>query len=357
MKSLREHGVSFGIFPTTERNHICDIDGVELGHSTIHSGKDIHTGVTVVRPHNGDVVKQKVLAGFFRGNGYGKFAGSTQIEETGLLESYIGLTNTLAVGTVLQEMVRYHIKEQNDSDLISLNVPVGETNDGHLNNIASLPIQPEHVLQAIEDLSSNNLTQGSIGAGAGTVAFGYKGGLGSAARIIPKKFSKADKDYKIGVLMQSNYGGFLKLKGSDIWKEIGGNRYEAELKAMEESKGSCCMFIATDAPFLPRTLERFARRAVAGLVGTGSFISHGSGDYALAWSTAVRQLPVDSKEQQPVIQGEFLSEYSADAFFQAIVECVEESLWNSMTYSSTIEGYRKTVESIPIEKVINIIQR
>lgn len=354
--NLRDHGIEFGIFPTTDRNHICDIDGVELGHVTLNEGKDIHTGITVIKPHSGDVVKEKVLAGFYRGNGYGKFAGSTQIEETGLLESYIGLTNTLAVGTVLQELVRHHVTEQNDPDLISLNVPVGETNDAYLNNIASLPIKSEHVHQAIADLSSDNVAQGNLGAGTGTVAFGFKGGLGSAARVIPKEFAKTDRDYKIGVLMQSNYGGFLKLKGTDLWPELGKNRFEAELKAMEESKGSCCMLIATDAPVLPRTLERFARRAVAGLVGTGSFISHGSGDYALAWSTAIKQVPTGTKELQPHIEGKFLSEYSVDPFFQAIVECVEECLWNSMTNSETVEGHRKTIEKVPVEKVLELVK-
>jgi D-aminopeptidase len=357
-KTLREHGITFGPFDTTKNNHLADL-GIRIGHETIHEGKDIHTGVTIIEPHNDDVVREKAFAGFFCMNGYGKFMGSTQVEELGTIETLIGLTNTLAVGTVANGIVEHHVAEtKSDPEIFSLNPIVGETNDGVLNKIKSLPIQPQHVESAIANLSLNNFAQGAIGAGSGTRTFAHKGGIGSSTRIIPKTFSKADQDYSIGILTQSNYGGFLRLQGKEIWKDIDSHhRYDQEIKNhLEQAQGSCVMMVATDAPLLPHQLKRLAARAISALSRTGSYFANGSGDYALAWSTNPLSC-YHSNDATKLIGGPFLREDQLDVFFAATADAAEESIWNSMTTAETIEGYLDKLELLTCQEIIRLTKK
>ncbi len=348
MNALRQHGVQFGALPATENNHIADIDGVGIGHVTVHDG-GIHTGITLVKPHDGDVFREKAFAGFYAGNGFGKCVGSTQVEELGNIESILGLTNTLAVGTVLQELVRYHVHL--DKDIGSINVFVGETNDGFLNDISSLPITADHVKKAVYDVRERNFSQGAIGAGAGTRAFGFKGGIGSASRVIEPVFTKTHERFTLGVLMQSNYGGFLRLHGKEIWRRLGGNRMQTEIDALKAG-GSCMILVATDAPLLPRQLKRLARRAFSTLTRTGSFISHGSGDYALAWSTHPSSRVRTDDYSARWNQGPYLSDASIDPFFAAVCDATEEALWNSITTSETVHGYKGEIKRLTCEEIL-----
>ena len=357
MNTLRDHGITFGPFPTTEHNHISDIEGVAIGHKTLNEGKDIHTGITIIRPHEGDVVKENPFAGLYIGNGHGKAAGISQIEELGTVESLLGLTSTFAVGTVLQELVRHHIKEQNDPDLITLNAFVGEINDCLLTNSASLPIRPEHVHEAIADVHEYNFEQGAIGGGAGARSFGFKSGIGSSSRVVDARFTKSGESYKIGVLMQSNFGGFLRLKGKEIWETLGGQKFEEELKAINNSGGSCMIFIATDAPLLPGQLKRIAERCFASLTRVGSFIPLMCGDYALAWSTAPQSRIYKDEERKLWTHGPFLNDVAIDPIFAAAVDATEEAFWNSMTTQIDVEGYRTTFNALTVEKILDALKQ
>ena len=335
--TLRDLGLSFGVFPTTQNNHLGDVAGVAIGHKTIRQENKINTGVTVVRPVAGDVFTKKPTAGFFCANGFGKFAGSTQVQELGCLESWIGLTNTLAVGTMLQELTRYQIEAQQDPSLISINTIIGETNDGFLNDITSLPITAIDVRSAIADVREQNTQQGSIGAGTGSRAFGLKGGIGSAGRDIPETFFSTGNSYRIGVMLVANFGGFLTLQGLPIWKTLGGNRFEAELNALKESGGSCVILVATDAPLDARQLQRLAARATFALGRTGGIFANQSGDYALAWSTNKK--------------GEVRDD-DLDPLFTAVMEAVEEAVFNAITSATTTEGFRGTLRAVSAEELV-----
>lgn len=348
--TLRELGVPFGVFEPTARNHLCDVEGVAVGHASIEVGSEIHTGVTVVRPHAGDPFVRKAFAGFFAGNGFGKFAGATQVAELGEIESLIGLTNTLAVGTVVQEIVRHHVGVRDDGwPRCSINAVVGETNDALLSRIESLPVKPEHVHEAIADLSEDGLAQGCVGAGTGTSAFLLKAGIGSAARVVPARATGEPRDHRVGVLMQANYGGFLTLAGRPMWRRVGERPFEGKPEDAPAG-GSCNLLVATDAPLLPIQLGRLARRAVYGLVRTGAYVSHGSGDYALSWSTH----PDAASEAGRPIQGRYLSHAVLDPFFAAVVESVEEALWNSLTSAEPCKGFRKALPALGAEEAKRI---
>jgi len=339
--TLRELGFVIGEHDTTPRNHICDVEGVAVGHRTLHVGTSVHTGITIVRPHGRDVVRSKAFAGFHCANGYGKFVGSTQIDELGSIETLVGLTNTLAVGTVMQELARYHVACTNDPGVVSLNVVVGETNDYPLNDIRSLPIAPSHVHEAIEDVNADNLAQGSVGAGTGTLAFGFKAGIGSAARSVA--------GVRIGVLVQSNYWGHLALGGRTVWKVLGISPHTR----LREQSGSCVILVATDACLMPDQLRRLARRATAGMVRTGGFFAHGSGDYALCWSTH----PCAAKEGDKPMGGPFLEDGALDPLFVAVSEAVEEAVWNSMTLAAAMAGFQATVPSLSAEQAMDAWQQ
>lgn len=308
-----------------KRNAITDVPGVMVGHKTLFQGETIRTGVTVIRPHEEDIVKINCPAGCYIGNGYGKSIGTVQLQELGLLESYIGLTNTLAVAPVLQGLLNHHTASMGKNQ-ISLNVVVGETNDGTLNDIRSFPIKPEHVLEAI-DAFSEDVTEGSVGAGTGTICFGWKGGIGTSSRVIPGKAIGETEDYVVGALLQTNFGENLNIYGHAIPKIV-----PPEL----EGGGSCMIILATNAPMDERMLKRLCKRGIAGMVASGSFLGNSSGDICIAFSNCEKnRVPSHSAKKRMV---EVLSDDQMNPFFEATVEAVREAIYNSLTMASTVRG-------------------
>lgn len=275
---LRDFGIDTGVLRPGKHNAITDVEGVLVGHQTLIKGKNVRTGVTAILPHGGNIYQEKVPAAIYVGNGYGKLAGYTQVKELGNLESPIILTNTLSVATAVNAVLKHSLEQPGNEKVRSLNVVVGETNDGYLNDIRGLYVTEDDVLAAIEKARPGPVAEGNVGAGTGTVCFGYKGGIGSASRIVPKK----QGGYTVGVLVQSNFGGILEIDGISIGKTTGD--YPEQLKYTAD--GSCMMVVMTDAPLTSRNLERLAKRAMLGLARTGGIASNGSGDYVIAVSTA-----------------------------------------------------------------------
>ncbi|MGO1245602.1 MAG: P1 family peptidase, partial [Sphingobacterium sp.] len=275
-KRSRDYGVSIGVLPTGKNNAITDVEGVLVGQTTINKGDTIHTGVTAIIPHPGNVFQQKVPAGLFVGNGFGKMAGISQINELGNIETPIVLTNTLNVGTAMQAVVNYTLSQPGNAKIKSVNAIVGETNDATLNDIRGTHVRESDVLNAIQSAKPGMVQEGNVGAGTGTVCFGFKGGIGTASRKLPEKLG----GYTIGVLVQSNYGGVLQINGAPIGQEL--QQFSFSNALLNNVDGSCMVIIATDAPLSDRNLERLAARAFLGLGKTGGIASNGSGEYFLA---------------------------------------------------------------------------
>lgn len=327
LRTIREWMDVPGNFEPGPKNSITDVDSVKVGHFTQFEGDDIRTGITIISPHDHDPFKKRCPCATATGNGFGKLAGTQQVDELGELESLIGLTNTLSVGAVMEGIVNHHMGNTSAKDLRSINVIVGETNDGYLNDIRKMSIRPHHVEEAIKNLSPE-VEQGAVGAGTGTVCFGYKGGIGTSSRIIPGQLIKEDKDYVIGALVQSNYGGNLTIYGQKIPRNP-----VPQLR----NDGSCMIIVATDAPVDSRQLKRFAQRGLLGLVNTGSYMSHGSGDFAISFSNHPSNLRAFDNNSKRTV--EVLSDNQLSPFFEAVVEAVTEALYNSLTMSQSITGY------------------
>ncbi|CUS96551.1 P1 family peptidase [Candidatus Kryptonium thompsoni] len=345
----RELGIVVGILPTGKYNAITDVKGVKVGHKTIIMGDSIRTGVTVIIPHEGDIFKDKVPCAFYAGNAFGKFAGSTQIEELGELETPIALTNTLAVPKVADALIQYTL-EKSGGEIRSVNPVVGETNDGHLNKIQDRVITYQDVLDAINSASSGEVEEGSVGAGTGTIAFGGKGGIGTASRVLPKNLG----GWTVGVLVQTNFGGILTINGAPVGLELGKYYLKDEL---EKADGSIIIVVATDAPLMPHQLKRLAKRAMLGLARTGSPSTNGSGDYVIAFSTNpnCRVKSTDDYRPQTI---EVLPNPALSPLFQAVVEATEEAIYNSLLKAKTMTGYKgRKVEAIPIDKVMEILKK
>ncbi|CUT06621.1 P1 family peptidase [Candidatus Kryptonium thompsoni] len=345
----RELGIVVGILPTVKYNAITDVKGVKVGHKTIIMGDSIRTGVTVIIPHEGDIFKDKVPCAFYAGNAFGKFAGSTQIEELGELETPIALTNTLAVPKVADALIQYTL-EKSGGEIRSVNPVVGETNDGHLNKIQDRVITYQDVLDAINSASSGEVEEGSVGAGTGTIAFGWKGGIGTASRVLPKNLG----GWTVGVLVQTNFGGILTINGAPVGLELGKYYLKDEL---EKADGSIIIVVATDAPLMPHQLKRLAKRAMLGLARTGSPSTNGSGDYVIAFSTNpnCRVKSTDDYRPQTI---EVLPNPALSPLFQAVVEATEEAIYNSLLKAKTMTGYKgRKVEAIPIDKVMEILKK
>jgi len=302
-----------GNFNPGTRNSITDVAGVTVGQFTVKAD-DVCTGVTIISPASGDVFTRPIPAAVAVGNGFGKLAGALQVEELGEIESLIGLTNTLSVAAVLQGLINYHAPKM-PAGRESINIVVGETNDSRLNDIRGCHITPAHVAQAIDALSQD-VEEGSVGAGAGTVCFGYKGGIGTASRVVTGEASGEDRDYTIGVLVQSNYGGNLAVYGKPIASP-----------APPSQDGSCMIVVLTDAPLSPMQLKRVAKRGLIGMTNTGSYMSHGSGDFVIAASNYEGNRRDDSKRGRSYY---FLSDAQLNSFFEATVEAVQEALYNSL---------------------------
>jgi D-aminopeptidase len=346
-RKARDLGIEFGVLKTGSLNALTDVPGVRVGHQTIINGQNVRTGVTVIIPHKGNIFQSKVPAGIYVGNGFGKLAGSTQVEELGLLETPIALTNTLSVPDVMKAIIKYTLEQEDNKEVRSVNAVVGETNDGYLNDIRGFHVTENDVLEALKNASDKNTSEGNIGAGTGTRCFGFKGGIGTSSRILPSSLG----GYTVGVLVQSNFGGTLKIGGIPVGKKL--NKYPYR-QAIESSDGSCMIVIATDAPVDARNLKRLAERSMLGLARTGGIASNGSGDYAIAFSTAVENRV--SYQSEPSQSFLFLNNDSVSPLFLAVIEATEEAIINSLFAAETMTGFEgNTSKALPIKEVLEIL--
>lgn len=349
-KNLREYGIKIGVLDTGPNNSITDVRGVQVGHQTLIKDDHIRTGVTAILPHSGNLFQQKVPAAVHVGNGFGKLAGSTQIQELGNLETPIILTNTLSVPTAADALIDYTFTFDENNNVRSVNPVVGETNDGYLNDIRGRHVGKEDVLKAIRSADTGRIAQGNVGAGTGTIAFGFKGGIGSSSRIIPENRG----GYTLGVLVQTNFGGVLQIAGVPVGKELG--KYYLSDQLNESPDGSCMIVVATDAPLGARNLERLAKRAMLGLAKTGGISSNGSGDYVIAFSTAESvRIPYNSEDliqNQPELRNEGMS-----PLFMAAIEATEEAIVNSLFHAETMTGHNgHAINALPVVRVMEIMK-
>lgn len=346
---LRDLGVTVGVLPAGSLNAITDVPGVLVGQTTIIRGDDIRTGVTAILPHSGNMFRDKVAGAVFVGNAFGKLAGSTQVNELGEIETPILLTSTLAVPRVADFLMDYMLALPGNENVQSINPLVGETNDGFLNDIRSRPITRDDVFHAIQSAKSGPVEEGTVGAGTGTVAFGWKGGIGTASRKLPSSLG----GYTVGVLVQTNFGGVLSIAGAPVGKDLGKYSFRDQLEGrtqssnrgqIDDAKGSCMIVIATDAPVDSRNLKRLAARGIMGLARTGSSGANGSGDYVIAFSTS-------KPNSVPVVDNEAMS-----PLFLAAIEATEEAIYNSLLKATTVTGHGHTIEALPIDKTLEILK-
>lgn len=344
-KRPREYGIRFGVLPTGPLNAITDVPGVRVGQITLLQGPNVRTGVTAVLPHTGNVFRQKSPAAIYIGNGFGKLTGYSQVEELGTLETPIVLTNTLNVPTATDALIDYTLTQPGNEEVRSVNPVVGETNDGYLNDIRGRHVTKAHVLQALREAKTGPVQEGNVGAGTGTVCFGFKGGIGTASRKLPGSLG----GYTVGVLVQTNFGGVLQIGGVPVGVELGKYSFKEKLD------GSCMMVVLTDAPLDARNLKRLAKRAFMGLAQTGGIASNGSGDYVIAVSTAY-QIPHDSAEAFDQIR--VLRNDAVSPLFMAAIEATEEAIINSLFAARTLTGDGgHTAEQLPVEKVVEMIRK
>ena len=343
--------VKIGVLPNGKYNAITDVTGVLVGQKTLIDGSDVRTGVTVILPHGGNIFQQKVPAAIYIGNGFGKLAGISQVQELGNIESPIILTNTLNVATGINGGITYTLSQKGNENVASVNVIVGETNDGYLNDIQGRHVTESDVLYAIHDAKPGLVAQGDVGAGTGTVCFGFKGGIGTASRVLPK----ASGGYTVGVLVQTNFGGVLEIAGVPVGRELG--KYFLSDQLNNPADGSCMMVVATDAPLDARNLQRLAKRAFMGLAKTGGIASNGSGDYVIAFSTDTSiRVPFSTTEKLYATATLFNDDTSP--LFMAAIEATEEAIINSLFAATTMTGRNgNTVEALPKDKVIPILKK
>ena len=348
----RDLGIAPGVFQPGSLNAITDVAGVGVGHATMIEGDHVRTGVTVIVPHGGNVFQDKVPGAVFVGNAFGKLAGSTQVDELGTIETPIALTNTLSVGAAIEGLVRWTIDQPGNENVRSVNALVGETNDGGLNDIRGQHVRPQHVLAALKNAASGAVQEGSVGAGTGTQAFGWKGGIGTSSRKLDGRFG----GYTVGVLVQSNYGGVLTMDGAPVGKALGRYAYQPKPTAPDNrGDGSCMIVVATDAPLDARDLKRLAARAVFGLARTGSSYSNGSGDFAIAFSTAA---DLRTRFGSAAAQARtLLPTDGVSPLFQAVLEATEEAVYNSLLKATTVVSKSGKAEAIPIDRVREVLKR
>ena len=341
----REVGIAPGMLTPGKLNAITDVEGVKVGHVTLIEGKNIRTGVTAIIPHSGNLFIEKVPAAIYLGNAFGKLMGYTQVEELGNIETPILLTNTLNVGIVADGVIEYILSLPGNEIVMSINPVVGETNDGWLNNIRSRSVRQHHVREAIEKATADPVEEGSVGAGTGTICFGFKGGIGTSSR----RLSNSQGDYTVGVLVQSNFSGVLTIDGAPVGREL------AVEKKNAKRSGSCMIIVATDAPLLSRNLKRLAKRAVLGLARTGSVMNNSSGDYVIAFSSA-ESLRLGAKRKK--VSAEQLPNSKMDMLFTAVVEATEEALYNSLFKATAITGKdNHFCEALTIERTLEICRK
>lgn len=346
----REFGLVVGVLPTGPLNAITDVAGVKVGQVTIVEGNDVRTGVTAILPHGGNIFQDKVPAGISVANGYGKLTGVTQVRELGTLESPIVLTNTLSVPTVADAVIDWTLGFPGNEKIGSVNPVVGETNDGWLSDIRGRHVAKAHALEAIRAASEGPVAEGVVGAGTGTTCFDYKGGIGTSSRRLP-----ADRGgYTVGVLVQTNFGGVLILRGRPFGRKGAGAG--ATAGPNPSGDGSCMIVVATDAPLDARNLERLAKRALLGIARTGGYFSNGSGDYAIAFSTAVG-VRVTNGATAPTRTVTLLRDDAISPLFQAAAEAAEEAIWNSLFKAVRTEGKDGHVaEALPLDRVRELLK-
>ena len=364
----RDLGIVVGVYPSGARDAITDVDGVRVGHTTIVEGDRVRTGVTAIVPHGGNVFQDKVAGAVFVGNAFGKLAGSTQVNELGTIETPIVLTNTLSVGTAMDAVVRYTLAQPGNEQVRSVNALVGETNDGGLNDIRGLHVTREHVLHAITSAAGGAVAEGSVGAGTGTINYGWKGGIGTASRKLqPLRQAQGglDSGYTVGVLAQTNFGGNLTIAGVPIFRTLQPPRTRADarrpgpedpaLARREAGDGSCMLVVATDAPLDARDLRRLAARAIFGLARTGSSYSNGSGDFAIAFSTSPE---VRARFNETAARAHAtLPTDATSPLFEAALEATEEAVYNALFQATTVRSAIGTAEAIPIDRVRELLKR
>ena len=353
----RDLGVAPGIFQPGINNAITDVAGVRVGHATIVSGDSIHTGITAILPHEGNLFFDRVPAAVHIGNAFGKLVGSAQARELGELETPILLTCTLCVWRAADALVAELLSQPGMERIGSINPIVGETNDGGLNAIRNRPVSASDVHAAIASASGGRVAEGSVGAGTGTIAFEWKGGIGTSSRVTPRSLG----GWTVGVLVQSNFGGVLQVLGAPVGRELGKYSFKDAL-ARERGDGSIMIVVATDAPISDRNLERLAARAIMGLARTGSSASNGSGDFVIAFSTAkeVRRSPANISSSDSTRRLRNTSELPNDdmsALFQGVVEATEEAIYNSLFMATSVTQRGRTVEAIPLDRVREILSR
>lgn len=357
---IRDLGVQIGILQPGPLNAITDVAGVKVGQTTLIRGDNIRTGVTAILPHGGNLFREKVPGAVFVGNAFGKLIGSTQVNELGEIETPILLTSTLSVGRVADALIGYMLRLPGDEDVRSVNPLVGETNDAYLNDIRSRPITEEDVVSAITNAKDGPVEEGAVGAGTGTMAFGFKGGIGTSSRRLPN----SQGGYTVGVLVQTNFGGVLSIAGVPVGKELGSpnllnhmqQRGAADaMPGPQSANGSIMMVVATDAPIDHRNLDRLAARAMLGLGRTGSSESNGSGDYVIAFSAAAGvRIEADSLMYRPTA---LLPNESMSPLFEAVIEATEEAIYNSMFGAHDMTGNGHTVKALPLQETIALLKK
>jgi D-aminopeptidase len=360
----REAGVIVGVLPPGPLNAITDVSGVLVGQNTLVRGDDVRTGVTAILPHAGNMFQEKVPASIFVGNGFGKLMGYSQVYELGEIESPILLTSTLNVPKVADALLDYVLAQPGNEHVQSVNPVVGETNDGFLNNIRSRPVGRDEVLAAIRNAKGGPVEEGAVGAGTGTVAFGWKGGIGTSSRKLPEKLG----GYTVGVLVQTNFGGVLTINGAPVGQELGqfylkNASASARARGSDENStqgspdGSCMIIVATDAPLGSRNLRRLAARAIMGLARTGSSGSNGSGDYVIAFSTAPQvRIRMSVSAASAASNVTLAGNEAMSPLFEAAIEATEEAIYNSMFKATTTTGNGHTVEALPLDRTLEILR-
>ena len=351
----RDLGIAPGSLTPGALNAITDVDGVRVGQVTITDGDSVRTGVTAIVPHGGNLFQEKVAGAVFVGNAFGKLAGSTQVQELGTIETPIVLTNTLSVGTAVDAVVRWTTAQPGNENVRSVNALVGETNDGTLNDIRGQHVTREHVSAAIAGAKSGAVEEGSVGAGTGTIAFGWKGGIGTSSRTV----KQGTDTWTVGVLVQTNYGGKLVINGVPVWKELTpprdrGGADQSPVAPSAEGDGSCMVVVATDAPLDAKNLQRLAARAIFALARTGSTYSNGSGDFAIAFSTHPSQRVTGAAGPQARTA---IPTDGVSGLFEAVLDATEEAVDNSLLKATDVTSGNRTIQAIPIDPLRALLKK
>ena len=350
-KRARDYGIKIGILEPGKNNAITDVKGVKVGQVTLSSGDNIRTGVTAILPYDGNIYQSKVPAAIYIGNGFGKLAGYSQVKELGNIETPIVLTNTLSVNAGLQGIIDYTFSFKDNGKVTSVNGVVGETNDSGLNDIRGQHVKPADVLKAITTAKTGSVEEGNVGAGTGTKAFNFKGGIGTASRVLPESLG----GYTVGVLVQSNFGGVLSVDGVEVGEELGGYLFQ---ESIESADGSIMIVVATNAPLDSRNLERVAKRAMLGLAKAGGIASNGSGDYVIAFSTDPKLRVPHNADKLDLEKKELVRNDDMSAIFLATIEATEEAIINSLFAAETTKGINgKVLKELPVDKVVELLKK